>query len=486
MGAGAFKVSDRTLIFSPVDLGVEALQRQLMRYAQDLQELMEQQRQLQQNYQMVLKSMGREVPDHDLLASTLLAASKLHVVTDLQGIVLRQSTEVNVALGLSGRTFVGGHIDALLAPTAGNGFGTVIAKFAGCQGLGGIEQRRLELGLSSQGAGVGQFDLLAMQVAQENGRKEIAWLFQPAAQSSAIAIQSAFINASTAEVGFFVTEPAGTICSVNEILTRITGFHSVDVLGQNPRLLGSGRHENAFFQDFFLALLDAGSWNGQILNRKKSGQIFLTWQSVKMVEDEQGNITSYIAAVADLSLTDSNASLTSPASYQDPVTGLANRRTLESHFGQALEHAREDGTTLWALFLNVDGLGRIGEELGYAVFDQARREVGLRLRSLERADLRVADIGGGNFVVLLQSELTDEEVAEIAASASELLEAPLHIEQHRPSVKAYIGCASYPKDGLDMGTLLRHADAAMYGAKKFATTLCFYESDASLRPLAAA
>jgi diguanylate cyclase (GGDEF)-like protein/PAS domain S-box-containing protein len=463
-------MNDHTLGFAPVDLGVESLQRQLFRYAQDLQELMEQQRQLQQNYQMVLKSMGREVPDNDLLASTLIAASQLKVITDAQGHVLRHSPQLVEAMGLSARTVIGEPIEALLGPAGFLQFGNILAKFAQSQGLGGIEQRRIELGQS------GQFDLLAMQVAKESGRREIAWLFQPAEQSSAIAIQSAFINASTAVVGFFVTDPSGTICSVNGVLTQITGFHSDDVLGQNPRLLGSGRHETAFFQDFFLSLLDAGCWNGQILNRKKSGQIFLTWQSTKMVEDEHGHITSYIAAVADLSLTESNSILTSPTSYHDLVTGLANRRTLESYCGQALEHARSEGSTLRTLFINVEGLGRIGEELGYAVFDQARQEVGLRLQSIEQPDLRVADIGGGNFVVLLQRELTDSEVTAIARSTSELLEAPLHIEQGRPQVKANIGCASYPKDGLDMNTLLKHADAAMVGAKQFGIPVCFYES----------
>ena len=468
------------------DLGVESLQRQLFRYAQDLQELMDQQRHLQQNYQMVLKSMGRDVPDNDLLSSTLIAASKIHVVTDLLGIVLLQSPDLNAAMGLSGRTLIGGHINALLAPTGANGFEPIVAKFAQGTELGGIEQRRLEIGTSDHGTAFGRYDLLAMKVSKEIGRGEIYWLFQPAVQSSAIGIQSAFINASTADIGFLVTEPSGTICSVNSALTKLTGFHSADMLGQNPRLLGSGRHEHAFFQDFFLSLLDAGCWNGQILNRKRNGQIFVTWQSVKMVEDEHGNITSYIAAVADLSLTEANASLTSPASYQDPVTGLANRRTLENHFGQALQHARNDGATLRTLFLNVDGLGRIGEELGYAVFDQARQEIGFRLRSIERSRLRVADIGGGNFVMLIQDALTDSDVTDIAAATSKLLEAPLHIEQHRPSVKAYIGCASYPKDGLDMGTLLKHADAAMYGAKKFGTPFCFYESNATPQPAPAA
>jgi len=479
-------VNDHTLAFAPVDLGVESLQRQLFRYAQDLQELMEQQRQLQQNYQMVLKSMGREVPDNDLLASSLIAASLIHVVTDPQGIVLRQSPAANSAFGLTGHTFIGGSIDALLAPSASNAFSHVIEKLASCAGLGGIEQRRVELGQSNRGTGLDKFDLLAMQVAKEIGRSEIYWLFQPAVQSSDIAIQSAFINPCTADVGFFVTDPSGTICSVNAALSNLTGFSSVDVLGQNPRLLGSGRHENAFFQDFFLALLDAGSWNGQILNRKKSGQIFLTWQSVKMVEDEHGNISSYIAAVADLSITESNARLISPASYHDPVTGLANRRTLESHFAQALDQARANRSTLRTLFLNIDGLGRIGEELGYAVFDQARKEVGLRLQSIESPNLRVFDVGGGNIVVLLEGQLTDAQVTDIAASTSKLLEAPLHIEMHRPCLKAYIGSASYPRDGLDMSTLLKHADAAMYGAKKFATAFCLYEADDSHKPATAA
>ena len=469
-------MKDSALSFAPIDLGVETLQRQLFRYAQDLQELMEQQRQLQQNYQMVLKSMGREVPENDLLAYALFEASEIHVVTDPQGIVLRQSPAVNSALGLTGRTFIGAGIDALLAPNAVNTFSQVIAKFAQRDGFGGIEQRLLELGQSSQGAGLGQFDLLAMQVAKETDRREIYWLFQPALHASSIAIQSAFINTSTTDTGFFVTDPAGTICSVNTALTRQTGFHSADVLGQNPRLLGSGRHENAFFQEFFLSLLDAGNWNGQILNRKKNGQIFLAWQSVKIVEDENGRVCSYIAAVKDLSLTDGQAALTSPAAYRDPVTGLANRRALDSIFTQALDQAHAEGSALWILFLNVDGFNRIGDELGFAAIGQARKEVGFRLRSIERPDLQVADIGEGNFVILLQHTLTDAAVTDIALSTSNMLEMPLHVEQHRPSISAYIGCASFPKDGIDVGTLLRHADAAMYGAKQFGTQYCFYEA----------
>ena len=478
-------MNSTNLEFAPVDLETETLQSQLFRYAQDLQELMEQQRQLQQNYQMVLKSMGREVPDHDLLTSTLMAANEIHLVTDPQGMVRRHSPAVYTALDLPKQPLIGSSITRLQSSAGTNDFAIVLAKLARCVGLGGIEQRRIELGPFATDAPSSQFDLLVMQVASSNGEKEIVWLLQPAVQSSAIAIQSAFINASKGDVGFFVTDPQGTICSVNDALTKMTGFYSADVLGHNPRLLGSGRHENAFFQDFFLALLDAGCWNGQILNRKKNGQIFLTWQSVKMVESADASVTSYIAAVADLSLTESNARLTSPSSYHDPITGLTNRWAMEHYFDQALEQAREDRSTLRTIFLNIDGLGRIGDELGYVVVDQARREVGSRLQTIERLNVRVADYGGANFVLLLQESLTDEQVTELATSLSKLLEAPLHIGPHRPRVRVYMGCASYPFDGLSTGTLLKHADAAMYGAKKFSTQFCFYESDDSRKALSA-
>lgn len=462
---------------APADPGVETLRHQLFRYAQDLQELMDQQRQLQQNYQMVLKSLGREVPENDLLAKVLIETSPLHIVTDTLGRVLRQSENVNATLGLSGHTLVGESISAALAPDQLNGFQTVIAKFAGSAGLGGIEQRRLKLGHAAQSPGLGQFDVLTLQVRNGGGQNELYWLMRPAGKSSAMEVQGAFASACSTDIGVFTTDPSGTICTVNEALTRMTGFRSAEVLGQNPRLLGSGRHENAFFQEFFLALLDTGSWNGQILNRKKNGQIFLTWQSVKIVEDEYGNVTSYMAAVADLSLTNRGSTQISPDAYLNSVTGLANRRSLESYFCQALEQAHTDGTILRSLFLSVDGLSRIGEELGYFALDQARREVGLRLQAIERPDLRIADIDGGNFVLLIQSPMTESELAEFALSTSNRLEAPLQIGQQQVTVKIYIGCASYPKDGRDMGTLLRHADAALYGAKKFDTPFCVYESE---------
>ena len=464
-----------------VDMGVESMQRQLFRYAQDLQELMHQQSTLEQHYKMLLKTLGRDVPANDLLSSTLIATSKLYVVTDPLGTVLRHSADADCEIGSPGHVLVGGHINALLSNTGSGGFGSVMARLAQREGTSGILQSRLELGHTSTGLGLGVFDVLAMQVPVSTALNEIYWLFQPATfpDSSDTEIQNSFINAHGSDVGLFVTTPWGDIRGVNAALTKATGFQSAEMLGQNPKMFGSGHHGHAFYQDFFMSLLDTGYWNGQILNRKKNGQIFLIWQSVKMVENAHGEIVSYISAVADLSLTEANASLSSPTAYRDPLSGLANRRTLDNHFNNVTRLERNQGATLWMLLLNLGEIVRLGDELGFAAADQARREVGGRLKSIERSELSTYDIGSGNFVALIQGDLNDAQVMKIARSALTLLETPMRLGQQLASVHAFIGCVSYPHDGKDLETLLKHAEIAMFGAKNFANPICFYEAEGS-------
>jgi diguanylate cyclase (GGDEF)-like protein/PAS domain S-box-containing protein len=275
-----------------------------------------------------------------------------------------------------------------------------------------------------------------------------------------------------------VTDPFGTILVVSSAFASISGYRAVDLLGENPRIFGSGRHDNTFFQDFWLELLDAGYWNGQLFNRRRNGQIFLCWQSVKMVEDAQGKVVSYVAAHADLSVRDSNSKRLTQLAYHDPLTGLGNRRLLEDQLSQHLTIARRDKTGLCAIFLGIDGLKPISEDLGYAVGDLVRQEVGVRLSLLERPSLSVAQLSGEEFVLLFRGAETESEIEAIANEVLSALTAPFKIGQHQTTVKANMGCARYPQDGRDMPTLLKHADAAMVGAKRFNTHFCFYETGA--------
>jgi diguanylate cyclase (GGDEF)-like protein len=152
---------------------------------------------------------------------------------------------------------------------------------------------------------------------------------------------------------------------------------------------------------------------------------------------------------------------------------------LDNHFNNVTRLERNQGATLWMLLLNLGEIVRLGDELGFAAADQARREVGGRLKSIERSELSTYDIGSGNFVALIQGDLNDAQVMKIARSALTLLETPMRLGQQLASVHAFIGCVSYPHDGKDLETLLKHAEIAMFGAKNFANPICFYEAEGS-------
>lgn len=124
-------------------MDTDVLQNQLFRYAQDLQELMEQQSELQQRYQMVLQSVGRQVPKHDVLTALLMQTQLLHVVTDAHGTVQHMSPDASAALDLQGVDMRGEPIGYLLAASSEvDGFAQVLAKFAQGKGLGAWSSAR--------------------------------------------------------------------------------------------------------------------------------------------------------------------------------------------------------------------------------------------------------------------------------------------------------------------------------------------------------
>ena len=323
-----------------------------------------------------------------------------------------------------------------------------------------------------------------MQLRQ-NGILQVLWVFQAAVVGQdPIDVQKSIFEATQAQDGLLLTDPFGTVLAVNPAFELITGYSAVHLHGQNPRMLSSGRHDNTFFQDFWLEMLDAGCWNGQLFNRRENGQIFLCWQSVKMVEDESGKVIAYIAAVSDLSLRDSKRAKMAQMAYHDPLTGLSNRRLFEDQLTQCIEHARSHGTPLCLFFLDIDGIKTVSDELGYAVGDQVRKALGERLKSLERPELSVAQLGGEEFVLLLTGVDNELGIEAVGLATLRAMTAQFQVRHHHIILNANMGCARYPQDGTDVTTLLRHADAAMYGAKQFDTHFCFYDTGATVETLA--
>lgn len=150
----------------------------------------------------------------------------------------------------------------------------------------------------------------------------------------------------------------------------------------------------------------------------------------------------------------------------DPLTDLPNRLLFSDRLGQALAAARRDGHRLAVLFIDLDNFKPINDNLGHAVGDLLLQAVAQRTRAALRESDSVARVGGDEFIVLLPHVRDAQDVLALAEKLRDTLAQPYDITPHRIAIAASIGAALYPEHGVDDIELLKHADEAMYEAKR--------------------
>ncbi len=105
----------------------------------------------------------------------------------------------------------------------------------------------------------------------------------------------------TIEDAVVVTDQDNVIIMVNPAFTAITGYSADEVIGKNPRILSSGTHPPVFYIKVWETLLATGSWSGEICNRRKSGELYTEWLSIKLMRDESGKVTHHVAVFHEIS-----------------------------------------------------------------------------------------------------------------------------------------------------------------------------------------
>jgi PAS domain S-box-containing protein len=107
-------------------------------------------------------------------------------------------------------------------------------------------------------------------------------------------------NTFESQQGIMITDKDAKILRVNRAFTQITGFSAAQVLGENPRILKSGRHDDAFFKDYWEQLANNNKFEGEIWNRRKNGEIYPEWQTVTAVRNDLGEVSHYVSVFSDI------------------------------------------------------------------------------------------------------------------------------------------------------------------------------------------
>ena len=453
------------------------LHHQLYRYAQDMHELMEQHSHLQSRYQAVLQSQGRASLSNDLLLVGLRGGSTPYLVTDSSGTITGVNACSEPLLGESGFDLRGVSLVELVPQAQRQTVVALLMQLSGLNGNSAILQCQIDLFDGLELASINHFDVLIVPM-QTYTRVEFFWLLHPSAAGTAdhLSAVQQFNLLHASRYGMLLTDAKGLICATNQAFCRVTGFEASEVCGRNPNMLSSGRHDSSFYQALWHELTTLGSWSGEFFNRRKNGQIYPEWSTVKAVKNVAGDTLAYLSVFADSSHHLNDTEQLSRLAYHDALTGLPNRRLLEDRLTQSLSVAQREGTGLSLFFIDLDRFKPINDGLGHEVGDLVLQEVARRLKKSVRQGDTAARVGGDEFVILLQSVVRAEDLESIASTVLSKLSEPITAANHQLLVGASIGCARFPQDGSDMGTLLKHADNAMYAAKRFGGNhFCFHE-----------
>ena len=263
-----------------------------------------------------------------------------------------------------------------------------------------------------------------------------------------------------------VSDAEMRIVDVNPAFERTTGYSREEVLGKNLRLFSFSEHDNDFFRAFWDQLTRTGSWEGEIHDRRKSGEVYPKWMSVTTISDSAGDISHYVANFRDISEIKATEKRLEHLAHYDTLTDLPNRSLLIVRLEQALSLAHRNHWTLAVIFIDLDHFKEVNDSLGHSTGDRLLTEVGKRLLHCVRESDTVARLGGDEFVIVLDNVANPGVVSEILGKLKDTLGRPVCLDGYELFVTASMGISLFPGDGQDAEVLLRNADSAMYHVKK--------------------
>lgn len=271
--------------------------------------------------------------------------------------------------------------------------------------------------------------------------------------------------------GIIVTDANGKILRVNNAFTEITGYAAEEVIGKNPRILGSGRHDQHFYAEMWKCVQRKGKWKSEIWNRRKNGEIYPEHLTITAVKNQNGIIVNYVATLTDISVSRAASDEIKHLAFYDPLTRLPNRRLLMDRLRQALVSSTRSCKKGAILFLDMDNFKNLNDTLGHGIGDLLLQQVAQRIEACVRDGDTVARLGGDEFMVVLEglSEHDAEaanQTGSIAEKISASLNLPYQLASHIYHCTPSIGAVIFIGNDIEIDELFKQADIAMYQSKK--------------------
>ena len=270
--------------------------------------------------------------------------------------------------------------------------------------------------------------------------------------------------------GIMITLANGAIVETNKAFAFITGYSQEEVVGKTPHMLGSGRQDSQFFPALWAQLKSQGHWQGEIWNRRKTGEFYAAMLNISAVHNSQNKdkVDYFVALYTDITAKKNYEQQLVRSAHYDALTGLANRVLFADRLNQAMAQALRHQKLLALIYLDLDGFKAVNDAHGHSAGDILLMTVAKRMQQCLREGDTLARVGGDEFVaVLVDLESPGEglpvmERMLLAASQPVSIDGAVVVQ-----VSASLGATYFPQAGeMEAEQLIEQADQTMYDAKQ--------------------
>ncbi|MDP2247476.1 MAG: diguanylate cyclase, partial [Nitrosomonadales bacterium] len=181
-----------------------------------------------------------------------------------------------------------------------------------------------------------------------------------------------------------VSDAEGIIINVNPAFTTLTGYSPEEILGRSHKVLSSGLQEREFYQAMWNCINTTGCWQGEILNRRKNGEIYTEWLTINSIFNEDGSVHRRVALFSDISMKKATEALIWKQANFDPLTELPNRSMFLDQLSHKIKIAHRNNLSLALLFIDLDHFKEVNDTLGHSVGDSLLKAAASRISSCVR------------------------------------------------------------------------------------------------------
>ena len=262
-----------------------------------------------------------------------------------------------------------------------------------------------------------------------------------------------------------VTDAQGVIRCVNPAFTAITGYQPEEVIGKSPELLQSGQHSPTINREMWQILRQTGEWQGEIVNRRKDGELYTEWLHFLATRDVRGTLKGFVGIFFDTRSARRYHNRICELSHFDVLTGLPNRTLFMEQLQHILDSVDTEREHLVLLLLDMDNFKEINDIHGHEFGDVALQAFAAQLdQHIHSTDL-LARFGDDEFAVVFR-HIAPGGAGRVAEGLLQVLRHPVTIDEQELNLGASMGICIYPENGRDLQELLKNAAIALHEAKK--------------------